>query len=37
MLYFCLQYIRNCEVTAPLELRNEIRNLLQNALIEVYK
>ncbi len=37
MLYFCLQYIRNCEVTAPLELRNEIQNLLQNALIEVYK
>lgn len=37
MIYFCMQYIRNCEITAPSTLRNEVREILQNSLDHIYK
>ncbi|MGX8833739.1 helix-turn-helix transcriptional regulator [Amedibacillus sp. YH-ame6] len=32
ILYLCLQYLKYCEVTAPLDLRNEIHKILKETL-----
>ena len=33
IIYFCLQYLQYCEITAPIELKNEILNILKTAVL----
>ena len=32
LIYFCLQYMRFCTITSPLDLRQEIHDILENAI-----
>lgn len=35
MIYFCLQYLKHCEITAPQDLKDEIVHILEDALERV--